>query len=45
MDAMGMGYSLVNLSIWRTPSMPTKKYLVTLRDDEREQLDLSLIHI
>src|SRR4029453_15735465 len=39
MDAMGMGYSLVNLSIWRTTSMPTKKNLVTLRDDEREQLD------
>jgi transposase len=38
MDDMGIGYSLVNLSIRRTTSMPKKTYLVTLSDDEREQL-------
>jgi transposase len=40
---MGIGYSLVNLSIRRTTSMPKKKYLVTLHDDEREQLE-QLLH-
>src|SRR5215211_461610 len=39
MDDMGIGYSLVNLSIRRTTSMPKTKYLVTLGDDEREQLE------
>jgi transposase len=43
MDDMGIGYSLVNLSIRRTTSMPKKKYLVTLGDDEREQLE-HLLH-
>jgi transposase len=38
MDDMGIGYSLVNLSIRRTTSMAKKKYLVTLGDDAREQL-------
>jgi transposase len=43
MDNMGIGYSLVNLSIRRTTSMPKKKYLVTLSDNEREQLE-HLLH-
>jgi transposase len=43
MDDMGIGYSLVNLSIRRTTSMPKKTYLVTLSDDEREQLE-HLLH-
>jgi transposase len=43
MDDMGIGYSLVNLSIRRMTSMPKKKYLVTLSDDEREQLE-HLLH-
>jgi transposase len=43
MDDMGIGYSLVNLSIMRTTSMPKKTYLVTLNDDEREQLE-HLLH-
>jgi hypothetical protein len=33
MDDMGIGYSLVNLSIRRMTSMPKKKYLVTLSDN------------
>src|SRR5262245_42500493 len=40
---MDIGYSLINLSIRRTTSMPKKKYLVTLNDDEREQL-AQLLH-
>src|SRR5215471_15643490 len=43
MDAMGIGYSLVNLSLRRMTSMPEKKYLVTLEDDEREQRE-HLLH-
>jgi transposase len=43
MDDMGIGYSLVNLSIRRMTSMPKKKYLVTLSDNEREQLE-HLLH-
>jgi putative transposase len=43
MDDMGIGYSLVNLSLRRMTSMPKKKYLVTLEDDEREQLE-HLLH-
>jgi transposase len=43
MDDMSIGYSLVNLSIRRTTSMPKKKYLVTRNDDEREQLE-QLLH-
>jgi transposase len=43
MDDMCIGYSLVNLSIRRTTSMPKKTYLVTLSDDEREQLE-HLLH-
>jgi len=39
MDDIGIGYSLVNLSIWRMTSMPKKKYLVTLSAEEREQLE------
>jgi transposase len=39
MDDMGIGYSLVNLSIRRMTSMPKKKYRVTLSDNEREQLE------
>jgi len=39
MDDKGIGYSLVNLSIWRMTSMPKKKYLVTLSAEEREQLE------
>jgi transposase len=43
MDNMGIGYSLVNLAIRRTTSMPKKKYLVTLSDDEREHIE-HLLH-
>src|SRR5215475_5817927 len=43
MDDMSIGYSLVNLSRRRMTSMPKKKYLVTLDDDEREQLE-HLLH-
>src|SRR5678816_2289896 len=43
MDNMGIGYSLVNLSIRRTTSMPKKKYLVALSDDEREHIE-HLLH-
>jgi transposase len=43
MDNMGIGYSLVNLAIRRTTSMPKKKYLVALSDDEREQIE-HLLH-
>jgi len=43
MDDMGIGYSLVNLSIRRTTSMPKKKYLVALRDAEREPIE-HLLH-
>jgi transposase len=43
MDDMGIGYSLVNLSIRRTTSMPKKKYLVTLSDEERAPLE-HLLH-
>jgi transposase len=43
MDDKDIGYSLVNLSIRRMTSMPKKKYLVTLSDDEREQLE-HLLH-
>jgi transposase len=43
MDDMGIGYSLVNLSIRRMTSMPKKKYLVTLSDNEREHLE-HLLH-
>jgi transposase len=38
MDDMGIGDSLVNLSIRRTTSMPKKKYRLALDDDDREQL-------
>jgi transposase len=34
---MGIRYSLVNLAIWRTTSMPKKKYLAVLDDGERAQ--------
>jgi transposase len=44
MDDMGIGYRLVNLSIRRMTSMPKKTYLVTLEDDEREQLAHLLHH-
>ena len=43
MDDMGIGYSLVNLSIRRTTSRPKKKYLVTLSDEERAHLE-HLLH-
>jgi transposase len=43
MDDTGLGYSLVNLSIKRTTSMPKKKYLVALSDDAREQIE-HLLH-
>ena len=43
MDDLGIGYSLVNLSLRRTTSMPKKKYRVTLSDDERAQLE-HLLH-
>jgi hypothetical protein len=43
MDNMGIGYSLVNLAIRRTTSMPKKKYLVALSDDAREQME-HLLH-
>src|ERR671928_1259652 len=43
MDDKGIGYSLVNLSIRRTTSMPKKKYLVTLEEDERAHLE-HLLH-
>jgi hypothetical protein len=43
MDDTGLGYSLVNLSIKRTTSMPKKKYLVALSDDAREQME-HLLH-
>src|SRR5262245_51914555 len=39
MDDIGIGYSLVNLYIWRMTRMPKKKYLVTLSAEEREQLE------
>jgi transposase len=42
-DDIAIGYSLVHLSISRTASMPKKKYLVTLKADEREQLQ-QLLH-
>src|SRR5262245_49552908 len=38
MNDMGIGYSLVNLSMRMTTSMPKKQYLVALNDDEREHL-------
>src|SRR5262245_54921829 len=43
MDDMGIGYSLVHLFTGGRPAMPKKKYLVTLNDDEREQLE-HLLH-
>jgi transposase len=43
MDDMGIGYSLVNLSIRRTTSMPKQTSLVALSDDEREQIE-HLLH-
>jgi transposase len=39
MDDLGIGYSLVILSIRRTTSMPQKKYRVALSDDERGQIE------
>src|SRR4030095_7848930 len=43
MDDPCMGYSLVNLCTGGRPAMPQKKYLVTLNDEEREQLE-QLLH-
>jgi transposase len=43
MDELSLGYNLVNLSIGGRPGMPKKKYLVTLADDERAQLE-HLLH-
>ena len=43
MDDRDLGYSLVTLSIRRTTNVPKKKYLVTLNDDERAQLE-QLLH-
>src|SRR5262252_8408216 len=43
MDDRDLGYSLVTLSIRRTPNVPKKKYLVTLNDEERVQLE-QLLH-
>jgi transposase len=43
MDVLGIWYSLVNLSTGGRPAMPKKKYLVTLADEEREQLE-RLLH-
>jgi transposase len=38
MDELSIEYNLVNLSTGGRPGMPKKKYLVTLEDEEREQL-------
>src|SRR4030095_16829284 len=43
MDDPCMGHSLVNLCTGGRPAMPQKKYLVTLADEEREQLE-QLLH-
>src|SRR4030095_11770391 len=43
MDDPCMGYSLVNLCTGGRPAMPQKKYLVTLNDEDREQLE-QLLH-
>jgi transposase len=43
MDDMGIEYTLVNLDRGGRPAMPQKKYLVTLTDAEREQLE-PLLH-
>ncbi len=43
MDEFSIGYSLVNLFTGGRPAMPTKKYLVTLDNDERQQLE-ALLH-
>ena len=42
MDEQSIGYTLVKLSLGGRPAMPKKKYLVTLDDDERQQLELLL---
>src|SRR5919197_2259271 len=39
MDEFSIGYSLVNLFTGGRPAMPKKKYLVTLDNDERQQLE------
>src|SRR5215470_12469598 len=43
MDEFSIGYSLVNLCPGGRPAMPKKKYLVTLDNDERQQLE-ALLH-
>src|SRR5256885_447124 len=43
MGELSIRYNLVNLSTGGRPGMPKKKYLVTLDDDEREQLE-HLLH-
>src|SRR5438105_14858192 len=43
MGELSIRYNLVNLSTGGRPEMPMKKYLVTLDDDEREQLE-ALLH-
>src|SRR5919197_1780850 len=42
MDEFSIGYILVNLFTGGRPAMPKKKYLVTLDNDERQQLEALL---
>src|SRR5215813_9999801 len=43
MNELSIGYRLVHLFTGGRPAMPKKKYLVTLDDDERQQL-ADLLH-